>query len=94
MQWYAGPMGLFDRWAYFKAPNQERAETMGKARGFSLLVGPHRTKRGAQFTASWRARNNPHCQTAQDADRIAREMERAGETIGETGQELTWFPRA
>jgi len=41
---------------------------------YSAVWGPFRTKRGAEFGASWRAVNNPHVQTVADAERIAKSI--------------------
>ena len=38
---------------------------------YAAVWGPFRTKRGATFGASWRARGNPHAQTVADVERIA-----------------------
>ncbi len=38
------------------------------------VIGPFRTKRGAQFMADY-GRNNPHLQTVADAERIAKLLE-------------------
>jgi hypothetical protein len=43
--------------------------------GYTAVIGPFRTQRGAKFCASWRGINNPHIQTAQDGDRIARMLQ-------------------
>lgn len=38
---------------------------------FVAVVGPFRTRRGAQFMAD-HGRNNPHCLTVGDAERLAK----------------------
>lgn len=38
---------------------------------FSLVIGPFRTLRGAHFMADY-GRNNPHLQTVQDAEELAK----------------------
>jgi hypothetical protein len=40
---------------------------------YSAVIGPFRTKRGAQFMAEHGA-GNPHVQCVADAERIAREV--------------------
>ena len=42
---------------------------------FSAVIGPFRTKRGACFCALF-GHNNPHIQHVNDAERIAKEVER------------------
>jgi len=42
---------------------------------YSSVIGPFRTKRGAQFMATYGA-NNPHVQCVRDAERIAKSMVR------------------
>jgi hypothetical protein len=37
---------------------------------YSAVIGPFRTRRGAEFMAKFGA-NNPHCQTVADAERLA-----------------------
>jgi hypothetical protein len=39
---------------------------------YSAVIGPFRTKQGAEFMAQFGA-NNPHCQTVEDAEQLARE---------------------
>ena len=73
--WYAGPYSS-GYWDVFSVPSGTDAEPEGRRRRLLCLVGPHRTKQGAEFTASPGARSNPHCQTADDADRIARIIRR------------------
>lgn len=46
---------------------------------YSHFVGPFATRRGAEFMARPEQRNNPHVQTSDDADRIARDLARRGE---------------
>jgi hypothetical protein len=40
---------------------------------FNAVIGPFRTKRGAEFMRDHGA-NNPHCQTVADAERIAKQI--------------------
>src|SRR5690348_17115800 len=37
---------------------------------YNAVIGPFRTKRGAEFMAKYGA-GNPHCQTVQDAEKLA-----------------------
>ena len=39
---------------------------------YGAVIGPFRTKRGAQFMAK-HGRSNPHLQTVDDAERIAKQ---------------------
>jgi hypothetical protein len=38
---------------------------------YAAVIGPFRTKRGAQFMAR-HGQNNPHCRTVADAERLAK----------------------
>lgn len=38
---------------------------------YSYSIGPFRTKQGAEFMATY-GRNNPHCQTVAEAERLAK----------------------
>ena len=38
---------------------------------YGAVIGPFRTKRGAQFMAK-HGYNNPHCRTVADAERLAK----------------------
>ena len=38
---------------------------------FLAVIGPFRTKRGAEFMRDYGS-NNPHCQTVEDAERLAK----------------------
>lgn len=38
---------------------------------FDAVVGPFRTKRAAYFMA-WFGKNNPHCRSVADAERLAK----------------------
>jgi hypothetical protein len=40
---------------------------------YNAVIGPFRTKRGAEFMRDHGA-NNPHCQTVRDAERIAKQI--------------------
>ena len=57
----------------FKSETEPTQETHGLQYG--AVWGPFRTRRGAEFGASWRAVNNPHVQSVADAERIAKELE-------------------
>jgi len=75
-RWYVGYKtyrGGLTRREAFKAEIEPTQETHGVQ--YSAVWGPFRTKRGAEFGASWRAVNNPHVQTVADAERIAKELE-------------------
>ena len=39
---------------------------------YAGVIGPFRTKRGAEFMRKC-GRNNPHCQTVADAERLAKD---------------------
>jgi len=38
---------------------------------YNAVIGPFRTRAGAEFMAKY-GRNNPHCQTVADAERLAK----------------------
>lgn len=40
---------------------------------FAAVIGPFRTKAGAEFMRNY-GRGNPHCQTVTDAERLARHI--------------------
>jgi len=42
---------------------------------YNAVVGPFRTKRGARFMAKYGSYNNPHCQTVQQAEKLAKKQE-------------------
>lgn len=75
-RWYVGYKsyrgGQIKREA-FKSETEPTQETHGAQ--YCAVWGPFQTKRGAEFGASWRAVNNPHVQSAADAERIAKELE-------------------
>jgi hypothetical protein len=68
---------------------------------YSAVIGPFKTKRGANFMAQYGA-GNPHLQTVEDAERIARQEEKKelaarkpqGKPVNIDCTELhTWFER-
>jgi len=60
------------RWAgkrdIFLAAETPTEESHGSR--YVCAIGPFRTKRGAQFMATY-GRGNPHCQDVADAERLA-----------------------
>ena len=38
---------------------------------YAAAIGPFRTRRGAEFMATY-GKNNPHCHTVADAERLAK----------------------
>ena len=75
-RWYVGYKvwrGGETRREAFKSKTEPTQETHGIQ--YNAVWGPFRTRRGAEFGASWRAVNNPHVQTVADAERIAKELE-------------------
>ena len=62
-QWYVGYKGISA--IAFKSQSTPTPST-----GYNAVTGPFRTKRAAQFMAKF-GRNNPHCQTVHDAERLA-----------------------
>ena len=70
--WYVGVSRFSHTYrlilTYHKKPTTETHGAM-----FGAVIGPFRTKRGAQFMElnGW---NNPHCQTVADAERLAKVM--------------------
>jgi hypothetical protein len=67
-KWY---VGLNASRAIFKMAVEPTQEICPE---FVAVIGPFRTKRGAQFMATYGA-NNPHCQTVADAERIAKKYQ-------------------
>ena len=58
----------------FTAECTPTAQTHGTL--YAAVIGPFRTKRGAQFMALCGG-SNPHVQCVNDAERIAKELEHA-----------------
>lgn len=52
---------------------------------YLAVIGPFLTLRGAQFMAAY-GKGNPHCQTVDDAERIAKQIE--DDTQRATGNRL------
>ena len=50
----------------FRSPSTPTQES----HPYSAVIGPFRTKRGSEFMAKYGA-GNPHCQTVQDAEKLA-----------------------
>ena len=53
---------------------------------YAAVVGPFRTKKGAQFMLNY-GDNNPHCQCVADAERLAKWWEKH-EALHQTSNEL------
>jgi hypothetical protein len=53
----------------FRSASTPEAHTHGSI--YSAVIGPFRTKRGAEFMRDHGA-NNPHCQTVREAERLAK----------------------
>ena len=51
----------------FKSASEPTESSHGSL--YVYVIGPFRTKRGAQFMADY-GRNNPHCQTVGDAEKL------------------------
>jgi len=66
MRWYVGSnQGAYEA---FKAAAMPTEDTHGKQ--YRYVIGPLRTKQGAQFMAQC-GHNNPHCQHVEDAEQLA-----------------------
>lgn len=39
---------------------------------YKYVIGPFKTKRGAEYMAKYGAHDNPHLQTVEDAERLAK----------------------
>lgn len=68
-RWYVGHKG--GRVEVFQAPEKPTQSSHG--RSYAACTGPFRTKRAAVFMAT-NGRNNPHCVTVADAERLARRI--------------------
>jgi hypothetical protein len=55
----------------FRSANEPEVHTHSSI--YSAVIGPFRTKRGAEFMRDHGA-GNPHCQTVRDAERIAKQI--------------------
>jgi len=55
----------------FRAFSTPTQETHGSL--YAAVIGPFRTKKGAEFMAKY-GKNNPHVQTVADAERLAKEL--------------------
>jgi len=61
--------------------SESDAEKYGKPRGFTAAIGPFETRFAAELMADF-GQGNPHMQTSDDCERIARSlMEEANEAI-------------
>lgn len=72
MRLYVGCVGA-DR-EVFRSPVTPTRESHGAK--YLAVIGPFRTRRAADFMASPGGRNNPHCQSVADAERIASRLGR------------------
>lgn len=79
--WWVGILSDGTRKAFDLPYGCRPEDTLWAKDKYILCIGPHATKRGALFMASWRAIGNPHCQTSYDADRIARKMYAEGQAV-------------
>ena len=68
MKYYCG-MKSVDKWEVFRCNESPTYATHG--RHYLAVIGPFRTKRGAQFMADY-GYNNPHLQTVTDAEIVAK----------------------
>jgi hypothetical protein len=64
-------VGIKEGWKQemFRAPEIPTHETHGDK--YLAVVGPFRTKAGAQFMIDY-GRNNPHCRTVAEAEKLAK----------------------
>jgi hypothetical protein len=69
-KWYVGHSKAFRTAIAFATATPPQEPTHGSV--YSHVTGPFRTKRGAKFMAKY-GRNNPHCQTVAQAERLAKE---------------------
>lgn len=60
-----------DRREIFRSNTEPTERTHGDK--FAYAIGPFRTVRGANFMVSF-GRNNPHCQSIGDAERLAQRL--------------------
>ena len=68
MKYYCGLKTIGGR-EIFRCADTPTREIHGAS--YLAVIGPFRTKRGAQFMADY-GRNNPHLQTVEDAERISK----------------------
>lgn len=54
---------------YFRSEVKPTHTTHGNL--YNYVIGPFKTKRGAKFMVDY-GRNNPHCQTVDDAERLGK----------------------
>lgn len=69
MKFYVGikPNAVYET---FKSQDEPTQESHGKQ--YNAVIGPFRTKRGADFMAK-HGKGNPHIQHVNDAERIAKQ---------------------
>lgn len=64
-------------WVGCKGDRREVVRMAGwptPATGYTYMIGPFRTRRGAEWMADpIKGRNNPHCQCVADAERLAKQ---------------------
>ena len=76
------------RWL-FSSATLPTTETHGES--YRSVIGPFRTKKGAEFMRDFGA-GNPHCQTVADAERLAKKEElKARRVQGGKGPHATGF---
>lgn len=69
--WVGLPQGSFmDPGAKWEVFNTNVEPTQDKFPQYSAIIGPFKTKEGAEFMAMY-GKNNPHCQTVYDAEKLA-----------------------
>lgn len=68
-RFYVGCKG-FAPYEVFKADAEPTEKTHGNR--YAAVIGPFRTKRGAEFMAKY-GKGNPHCQCVADAERLAKQ---------------------
>lgn len=78
MRYYVGLNGVTR--AIFGAAEAPTEGTHGQT--YTAVIGPFRTKRGAAFMRD-HGRNNPHCRTVAEAERLAVKLQ-ADEGINES----------
>lgn len=57
-------------WSLFRSVIRPTEQTHGSQ--YNAVIGPFRTKRGADYMLFCGRGNNPHCQSVSDAERLAK----------------------
>lgn len=68
---YVGLAPYTGRREVFRAASEPTEQSHGER--FASVIGPFRTLRGAEFMRDY-GRSNPHCQTVDDAERLAADL--------------------